>query len=422
MKTAFLTADEAAAELNVSRATLYAYVSRGLIRSEPRANSRKRLYRAEDVRRLIDGRVRENGSASDGTTVGGLPVLESAITEIGPNSFRYRGRDVAGLAQAGSLETVAGLIWSVADDPFAEAPPVWPTRVRSLMSALAAEDPIVRCQALLPIIGTADRAALNRSETGLAVTGAAIIRSLTALTIGTGPNAGPIHEQLAVPWSPRDSREGADLLRAALVLSADHELNASTFAVRVAISTGASLYAGVIAGLATLSGPRHGGMTDRVAALLPGLPEAADPEQAVADRLRRGDPMPGFGHPLYQAGDPRATILIALMRPRFDGQEQFDRALAIAKAATDLAAKPPTVDFALALLAKMLDLPDRAALGLFAIGRAVGWIGHAMEQIADGSLIRPACALHRAASLKLSKTFDNLRKCAIGHCAPPPRR
>ncbi|MEO1223521.1 MAG: citrate synthase family protein [Pseudomonadota bacterium] len=383
MKTAFLTAEEAAAELNVSRATLYAYVSRGLIRSESRAHSRKRLYRAEDVRRLIDGRVREAGG--DRASRASLPVLESAITDIGPQGFRYRGREVAGLAQAASLETVAGLVWSASEDPFASPSPTWPAPVIDLCASLAAVDPIVRAQALLPVIGAEDRTALNRSPAGLADTGARLLRSLTAVIIGSKPKQDAIHAQLAAVWPTGD----ADLLRAALVVSADHELNASTFAARVVTSTGASLYAGVAAGLAALGGPRHGGMTDRVAALLPDLLEAPDAERAIAERLARGDPLPGFGHPIYPEGDPRAPILIDLMRPHFAGQRRFNRALDIAQAATDLAASPPTIDFALTLMVDMLDLPPRAPLCLFAIGRAVGWIGHAMEQIADGTLIRP---------------------------------
>ncbi|MEM8590018.1 MAG: citrate synthase family protein [Pseudomonadota bacterium] len=383
MKTAFLTAEEAAAELNVSRATLYAYVSRGLIRSEPRAHSRKRLYRAEDVRRLIDGRVREPGG--DRASRASLPVLESAITDIGPQGFRYRGREVAGLAQAASLETVAGLVWSASEDPFAGPPPIWSAPVVDLCASLATADPLVRAQALLPVIGAEDRTALNRSPAGLADTGAQLLRSLTAVIIGSTPKQDAVHAQLAAVWPTAD----AALLRAALVVSADHELNASTFAARVVTSTGASLYAGVTAGLAALGGPRHGGMTDRVAALLPALLDAPDAEQAIAERLGRGDPLPGFGHPIYPEGDPRAPILIDLMRPHFTGQPRFDQALDIARAATELAASPPTIDFALTLMAIMLDLPPRAPLCLFAIGRAVGWIGHAMEQIADGGLIRP---------------------------------
>jgi len=384
MSSAFLTADEAAAELNISRATLYAYVSRGMIRSEPRAHSRKRLYRAEDVRRLIDGRQREGGSA-DQARNGGLPVFESAITEIGQGDFRYRGRDVAGLAQASSLESVAGLIWATTDNPFDDGCSDWTSVSARLLPTLSNMDPIVRCQTMLPVIGAGDRAALNRTTAGLAGTDARIVRSLAALVAGTGPSSAPVHHQLAAHWAGAD----ADLVRAALILSADHELNASTLAVRVVISTGASLYAGVGAGLAALSGPRHGGMTDRVAALLPDLLDQPDAEKAIVDRLARGDPLPGFGHPLYQDGDPRAPILIDLMRPHYAGRRRFDQALAIAQAATDLAAKPPTIDFALSLMAEMMGLPTRAALSLFAIGRSVGWIGHAMEQIADGSLIRP---------------------------------
>ena len=121
-----LSAHEAAAELEVSRATLYAYVSRGLIRSEARPGSRSRLYRAEDVRAL---RARKApGAAERG---GGLdwsgPVLDSAITRIADGRLAYRGRDAVRLADAAGLESVAGLLWQAGDhDPFAEAGPDLP--------------------------------------------------------------------------------------------------------------------------------------------------------------------------------------------------------------------------------------------------------------------------------------------------------
>jgi len=175
---------------------------------------------------------------------------------------------------------------------------------------------------------------------------------------------------------------GADLIRRALVLCADHELNASAFAVRVVASTGAALPACLLAGLAALSGPLHGGMTERVAALLaePGM--KADPAGALAARLDRGERLPGFGHRLYPAGDPRATALLAALDPGPWWQSVF-------AAAEELTGLRPNIDAALVALERTLRLPEGAALAIFATGRTAGWIAHALEQRQDGRLIRP---------------------------------
>jgi citrate synthase len=170
-------------------------------------------------------------------------------------------------------------------------------------------------------------------------------------------------------------------VRRALVLLADHELNASTFAVRVAASTGASLSASVLAGLAALSGPRHGAHYLRVRAFLDEA-EVLGVRATVRRRLQQGVAIPGFGHPLYADGDPRARALLA--RIALSGLE------AEAVAAVDEAAGvPPNVDFALCALTRAAGLPPEAPFGLFAVGRCAGWIAHALEQHGAGALIRP---------------------------------
>lgn len=174
---------------------------------------------------------------------------------------------------------------------------------------------------------------------------------------------------------------GADALRQALVLLAGHELNASTFAARVAASTGAPLSAALLAGLATLAGPRHGG----AAAAMQSLVEAArrtSPSAAVRDRLARGSPLPAFGHPLYPDGDPRAS---ALMRC-------FEVGAILAELSAEVEAltgERPNIDFALAAMGDAFGLPPGAPLATFAIARSAGWVAHALEQIACAELIRP---------------------------------
>ena len=387
---AYLTAKEAAAELGIGLPTLYAYVSRGLIRSEARAGHRSRLYRAEDVNAL----ARRKGPADSAERAGdrilhwGLPVLDSAITLISDTALHYRGRDVARLAAGSSLEAVATLIWQCGDrDPFAAVPPMAPPEVADLRASLADLRPIDRCQALLPVLAAGDREAFNRTPDGVARTGVRILRWMAALTVGTAPGSKAIHDVLARGWAVPPA--GVSLLRAALVLCADHELNVSTFTVRCVASAGATPYGGVQAGLAALAGPRHGGMTERAEALLDRLCGADDPERTVTDLLRFGEEPAGFGHPLYPRGDPRGRCLLAMMRQALPDDAVLDGALAAADAVAVQSGRPPTLDFALALLARLFALPAGAALALFAIGRTVGWIGHMLEQYEGDRLIRP---------------------------------
>ncbi len=380
-----LTAKEAAAELGVSLPTLYAYVSRGLIRSEPRAGGRTRLYRAEDVRTLLARRDKPDGEAKP--LDWGAPVLESAITLVPGDGLYYRGRDATRLAASASLETVSALLWDSQGDPFAEPPPDIPGGFAAVRGALGPLEPVDRLQVLLPLAAAADLRAMNRTADGLARTGARILRWVVAILADADPSALPLHQVLARAWGLPDGDAG--LLRAALVLCADHELNASTFTVRCVASTGASPYACVLAGIAALRGPRHGGMTARVAALLPGLLAAPDPAAAFAALLARGEELPGFGHPLYPAGDVRAKALLRLLAAARPKDPMVRKAQALAAAAAEIAGQPPTIDFALALLANRLGLPPSAPLGLFTLGRTAGWVAHLLEQARSPALIRP---------------------------------
>src|SRR5690606_40354204 len=139
--------------------------------------------------------------------------------------------------------------------------PVHSAALAAVTAATTASHPIDRCIAALAVAGEADDAAFNKTDQGLALTAARITKLMTALVGGQAVSHARIHEQLAKAWS-LDSA-GADLVRMALVLLADHELNASTFTLRCAVSTDANLYDGMIAALAALKGPLHGGATTR---------------------------------------------------------------------------------------------------------------------------------------------------------------
>jgi citrate synthase len=370
-----LTAAEAAAELGVSRATLYAYVSRGLLRSEAVPGSRSRFYRADDVRRL---RARpEPGEALSW----GEPVLSSAVTLIADGRLYYRGRDACALAMSTSVESVARLLWlQDRDDPFAVAPPALPALPQGVAG-------LALCQAMLPLAAAADLRAFNLAPTGVAATGARLLRLLTAALAGRAPDTAPIEAQLRTGWGLAPAAE--PVLRAALILCADHELNPSAFAARVVASTRATPYAVALAGLAALQGPRHGGATGQIAAFLAALDPAAPMREQIARRLERGEPLPGFGHPLYPEGDVRARVLLKLAGAAAPEAATLGIDLAVAVAARELTGLAANVDFGLIAAVRALALPETAALALFAIGRAIGWIAHAQEQYGEPHIIRP---------------------------------
>jgi citrate synthase len=141
----------------------------------------------------------------------------------------------------------------------------------------------------------------------------------------------------------------------------------------------------VVAGLAALEGTKHGGTTARIEAAWETLRRARDLRAALTDKLRRGEAIEGFGHRLYARGDPRAAVLLELL----PSSKAAAFAREFAATAADVLGEAPTVDFALVAVARSLGLPSGAALTLFAIGRTIGWIAHALEQYADTAIIRP---------------------------------
>lgn len=423
----WMSADEAARHLGVSHATLYAYVSRGLLQREQLPGARRSRYPAEAVLRLADQcrAARNPRQAAQATLDWGLPVLTSALTLIEDGRLYYRGQDAELLADAATLEDAAALLWQVdaaalaqaaalpgvrAAEPDAATLAPWrkaaaPGPARSLAAMQALQAAKLRAPARIDPNGTESTAA---SGSAAALPEAlALLATLRAATtqraVPARWRAAPLHRRLQAVW--RLNARGADLVRRALVLCADHELNASSFTARCVAATGADLDACVLAGLAALSGPRHGGVTARLEARWPAWMDAA----GDARRLRRlvaalaepPDPANGdgpgcgaargsafnvgFGHQLYPQGDPRARHLLQRLPP----DPRVDRLLCEVQARTGWA---PSLDFALVALRHALGLPEGAAFALFAIGRTVGWIAHVLEQRAQGSLIRPRAA------------------------------
>jgi citrate synthase len=377
IKTAmkWLTAEQALKFLGVRSQTLYANVSRGRIRAKPDpADPRRRLYNGNDVARLAERRPGRRAAETVATqAIGwGDPVLASGISTVANERLWYRGRDAVALAETATLEEVAGLLWQssamrVHAGPAAAKPTPSGTPIGRLLSAVS------------------ERAGLDPPSRGRSP---AVLKSEAEFLFGTLLEASlgsvtarldlPVHTRLAKAWRKPQAQ---DILRRTLVLLADHELNASTFAVRVAASTGASLAACLLAGLATLTGPLHGGAARALSSLLEAARQVGAHE-AVREWLHRGEPLPAFGHPLYPGCDPRAIALMCHVK--LSGMF-----LAVRMAAEDLTGEPPNVDFALAALADAYALPRQAPFVIFALSRSVGWIAHALEQIAAGQLIRP---------------------------------
>ncbi len=390
--TQYLSAQEACDRLGVKEATLYAYVSRGLIRSEVGGGStRKRRYLAEDVDKLVDRKEQRRDPAKvvEDALHWGVPLLDSAITLIDDGRLYFRGQDAADLARSQSLENVAALIWlddaSAAIDLFAQ-----PLPVVDLTPFAHLNLPLMpTLQMALTLTSPQDFAAYDLSAAGTARTGARILKTMIAAFVGmrraSSASDANLSQSLASAWST----DATYLLNAAMVLCADHELNASSFAARVAASVEANPYAVVQAGLAALQGLKHGGHTSRVTAFMREVGNVGRVRKVIGERLRRGDDLPGFGHHLYPEGDPRAKALMALISEQLPRSPELDLASTLAGAVTEIKGKPPTIDFALATLELVLKLPDGAALVLFALGRTVGWVGHAIEQYGSNSIIRP---------------------------------
>lgn len=404
----WLTAVEALQVLQVRPQTLYANVSRKKIRAKPDPkDSRRSLYHEADVRKMArqHGGQRKAAAVAAATIHWGDPILPSAVSTVVEGRLYYRGRDVAVLAEAMSLEEVAELLWGVEgagmSGVFAR---VSETRVPKLSESLDpvvfnSASPLPRAIVALGLRAATDLASHGRSLPVLQKDAASLLIALADALLGeqpTPPTRGggrsgrvqrassrspapaPLHERVALSWRRRGA---ADIIRRALVLLADHELNASTFATRVAVSTGAPLAAGVLSGLSALTGPLHGRASAGVLQLVASVGRVGA-DATVREWVSQGRHVSGFGHPLYPMGDPRAKAL----RQQFQLPEEYAE---LCNTVEREIGEQPNIDFALSALTRVYGLPREAPLILFALGRCVGWLAHALEQVTTGQPIRP---------------------------------
>lgn len=408
-----LTSEQACQLLGVRRATLYAYVSRGLLRSYPGADPRSRRYRKRDLEALT-ARSGATLRAARSAISWGEPVLDSALTRIAEGRYYYRGYDAVELARICQFEDICALLWLDARPDVLRAGSVEseaarallfldavepPTgAVRNMLAGLAGGHPVERLCVALRSSAHADLEASDFSSERVAACGARILHCLFAAAAEIERRTErTLAATLARGWGL--AREGSEqVLNRALILCADHELNVSSFTVRCVASAGATPYDAIDAGLCALRGWRHGGMSERVSALFAELGVAASSasrrrvREVMASRRQSGEWIPGFGHPLYPEGDPRYLALIEAMRAHWGDTRVLDWASTVAEEGRAVLGKEPTIDLALATLAAEIAAPSNpgsVAWMVFALGRTAGWVAHAIEEYQRAKLIRP---------------------------------
>lgn len=379
----YLTATEAAAELNVSVSTLYAYVSRNRIRSTPtpgRPNSRTRRYWRADVERLKTG--------TPGTTENIL-ASDTKITLLTKEGLFYRGQSVNALAESSTLETVAALLWNVDEEViFTENLPSLPQGYKT-MHRLAQKLPVTeQALVLLPFIEHSNPRSYDLSPVGFAKTGADVLRLYAAtLCRASAPSSIPIHEFLAEELSAPAGFD--DIIRRLLVLLADHELDPSTYAVRAMGNTGVTPYQALIAGLMSFYGRRlWAGPTEATSRLLDEIFQEDDPATPILRRFRSGEPLPGFEAGLHEIQDPRPEHLLRVLNKLLREDEEFERLKVAISTARELAGVSPHLMLPTMFISRKLGLKG-SDIALGTLGRAAGWIAHASEQYHEHQLIRP---------------------------------
>jgi citrate synthase len=403
---AHVPAREAVELLGIQLRTLYAYASRGLVRSIQGARHNQRLYLRADLEKLKgrhDARAGHAAVAVDALRWG-EPVLDSAITRIDRDGARYRGHAATALA-AGDVpfEAVSELLWR-GELPVGTAPR-W--RVSSLgfpaeklAVALSESDedpsPLLKVAIVLPALAIRDSSRSDTTpEAECSSARKLLVRLRAALALESSTRRRAALEAKSTAQGFLEAFGGggdpeADrIVNRALVLCADHELNVSAFAARLAASAECDLYACFSAAVAVLSGRRHGGATELVEALVREVGSADRARRVVGERTRRGEIVPGFGHRLYPDSDPRAEHLLELARERGQGGSGAGVLFAIVDAMRALGREPPTLDVGLVATGLALGLPRRAPAALFAMGRMAGWVAHVLEQRKDGHLLRP---------------------------------
>jgi citrate synthase len=415
-----LTAAEAASHLGVKLGTLYAYVSRGWLKSYRRRVGRQALYRRTDIEALRGlvapergRRARSLPDASSWVTVAqpnrpaetpapGVIVTESAVSSIIDGQLAYRGYPIEEVVEHATFEEVCLLLWN-GERPSADAAAElrraiasakMPAPVATAVAAMGEDAaPLLKLSAVMPTLAAWERHRdkIDRPERAkliISILPLPLSRKVRAQDDGEGGMAERLLRNVAGTTAADFE---IDAMNRVLAACAEHELNASTFAARVVASTGADLYASVLAALCSLSGPIHGGACARIEQMFAELASGVRLEEFLDTFGREHRLPPGFGHAIYPEGDPRAVLLkqTAQTIARRKGRKLYETALKVENAVFKRERLRPNLDFYLTVCTRMLGFPAGSPAAIFAVGRCAGWIAHALEQYANNRLIRP---------------------------------
>jgi citrate synthase len=390
-----LSTKEAAELLGVKPETVYAYVSRGQLASRRTPGGRGSTFDAKEVEALA-GRNRRDSSGSSGS--GGELSVRTRITLIDTDRYYFRGVDATELAAGHSYEEVAEWLWTgrMRSGATFTAPEAAVAVARRAVDALPEHAaPTDRLRVAAIAASAADPLRFDLSEEAVLGTARVLIPTLVAALPPARHDhrdGGPIAHQLWTRLSGWPADEASlHVLDTALALLVDHDLAASTLAVRVAASARAHAYAAVSAGLGVIEGPLHGAASGLAHKLLLDVLDHGSAAPVIADELRAGRRIPGLGHRLYPGEDPRARALFGLL-------EQIPKAEPALAAARDIVAITArhaplhaNVDLALAVLTASSGMPATAGETIFAVARTAGWIAHALEEYGERPLrMRPS--------------------------------
>ena len=392
----YLNGAEAAEFLGVKISTLYAYVSRGMIESVNQRQTRERAYRLSDLIRL---RNAERGThKSEGAGFWTAPAIRSAVTNITPRGPTYRGQLATELAlNDTAYEQVAEILWDTEQDSSRWAVVQNLADVEKMKALLPKESSYLDILKVVVLLIEASSSGLTAMplERTLAEGRKLIVSMAGSLARSAKPTGvsrvdSPLTASvLSKALSGTYSKQHATLINRALVLCADHELNASTLTARIAASCGASVSSCVLSALGSFTGALHGSASRRVEELILGSMHTKSVSRWLREFLQSNQQIPGFGLELYPAGDPRAKALLDSVSEMSSSVPEVRRLFEVISCVQDMVGEMPNIDAALAALKFALALPAGAGSAIFAVGRTAGWIAHVVEQHQFGGPIRP---------------------------------
>ncbi len=399
----FVTSKQAMKLLNIRRQTLYAYVSRGIIRRFATPGIATSLYSLEDIYALVERKAAHRGHAAAAADAmhWGSPIFSSTVTQIDELGPHYRGHNFCDLiAHPNHFECVAELLWSgiLLDEPVSWKYTALPSECAEVVNSFL-DNPtrptILRLMAATTLaLGESSSDELRAGNT------VELAKRLMFSYIGAIGTLGP-RGQFFIPsvgvsvasavlqalgCEPTSATISA--INALLITAADHELSPPTFAARVCASASAGLHACIIAAISAHSGYQLGRGCDRIEALVDSFENENEMKKILRQKLRDGFKIPGFNLVLYPEGDPRARVLLDVAS-RLDHGSKLAATLALVDLAQRESGQHPNIEIGLVALAYALGLPRHSAVALWALGRTAGWVAHIIEQRLSGMPIRP---------------------------------